>query len=65
MSLCFDEFVLTNNIIHINDTQGKNLFSPIRYKNGCLAASGLFQVFTQSIKFCTLYYYIRFTLTFN
>ena len=45
-------------MILFNDT-GKNsaLFS-IQYKNGWLATSDLFYMFTQSIKFYTFYYQI-------
>ena len=40
-----------------NDTYRKKLFYSIQYKNGWLAASELFNMFTQSIKFYyTLYY---------
>ena len=35
--------------------QGKAVFYSVQYKNGWLAASDLFDMFTQSIKF---YYYI-------
>ena len=38
--------------------QGKTVFYSIQCKNGCLAASDLFHVVTQSIKFCTFYYHI-------
>ena len=34
----------------------ENLFYSIQYKNGCLAASELFHMFTQSVKFYTFYY---------
>ena len=30
----------------------------IQYKNGCLAASNLFHLFTQSIKFYTFHYHV-------
>ena len=36
-----------------------NVFYSIHYKNGCLAASDLFHMFTQSNKFYTFYYHIR------
>ena len=40
-----------------NDThREKKLFYSIQYKNGCLALSDLFHMFTQSIKFSTFYY---------
>ena len=40
-----------------NDTHLENLFYSVQYKNGWLAASDLFGMFTQSIKFYyTLYY---------
>ena len=35
------------------------MFHSIQYKNGWLAASGLFDMCTQSIKFDTLYYQYR------
>ena len=34
---------------------GEKLFYSIHYKNGCLAASDLFHMFTQSIKFYTFH----------
>ena len=36
---------------------GKTLFYLIQYKNGWLAASDLFDMFTQSIKFYYTFYY--------
>ena len=36
----------------------KTKFYSNQYKNGCLAASDLFHVFTQSIKFYTFYYHV-------
>ena len=39
--------------------QGKAVFYSVQYKNGWLAASDLFDMFTQSIKFYyTLYYHV-------
>ena len=35
----------------LNDSQGKTVFHLIQYKDDCLAASDLFHMFTQSIKF--------------
>ena len=35
----------------VNYTHREKLFYSIQYKNGCLAASELFHMFTQSIKF--------------
>ena len=38
---------------------GKTVFYSIQYKNGCLAASDLFDMFTQWIKFYyTLHYHV-------
>ena len=37
---------------------GKTVFYSIQYKNGCLAASDLFRMFTQSIKFYTFHYHV-------
>ena len=34
-------------------------FHSIQYRNGCLAASDLFNMFTQSIKFYTFHYQYR------
>ena len=39
---------------------GKKLFYSIQYKNSCLAASDLFHMLTQSIKFYTLYAIITY-----
>ena len=36
----------------------EKLFYSIQYKNGCLAASDLFHIFTQTIKFYRFYYHI-------
>ena len=45
--------------IQINDTHREKLcFYSIQYKNGCLAASDFFHIFTQSIKFYTFYYQV-------
>ena len=33
-------------------------FLSIQHKKGCLAASNLFHMFTQSIKFCTFHYHV-------
>ena len=38
-------------------SQGKTIFYSIQYKNGWLAASDLFYMFTQSVKFYTFYYH--------
>ena len=40
-------------------SQGKKVFYSIQYKNGWLAASGLFHMFTQSVKFHYTFYYPR------
>ena len=39
-------------------SQGKTVFYSVQYKNGCLAASGLFHIFTQSIKFYIFHYHV-------
>ena len=39
-------------------SQGKTRFYLIQYKNDCLAASNLFHMFTQWIKFYTFYYHV-------
>ena len=36
--------------------QEKTVFFSIQYKNGCLTASDLFHMFTQSTKFYTFHY---------
>ena len=41
----------------LNDTHREKLFYSIQYKNGWLAASDLFEMFTQSIKFYYVLYY--------
>ena len=41
----------------LNETPRKKLFYLIQYKNGWLAASDLFDMFTQSIKFYYTFYY--------
>ena len=43
---------------YINDTHRENGVLLIQHKNGCLAASDLFHVFTQSVKFYTFHYYV-------
>ena len=46
-------------LIFINHThREKTVFYSIHYKNGCLASSGLFRMFAQSINFYTLHYHI-------
>ena len=40
---------------YFNDTRRKKQFST---RNGWLAASGLFHIFTQSIKFYTFHFYV-------
>ena len=42
--------------IFINDRE--KLSYSIQYKNGCLANSDLFHMFTQSIKFYTFYHHV-------
>ena len=44
-------------IQQLNDTHRKKLFYSIQYKNVWLAASDLFDMFTQSIKFYYTFYY--------
>ena len=39
-------------------SQGKTVFYTIQYKNGCLASSDPFHVFTQLIKFYTFHYHV-------
>ena len=44
----------------MNDIHSERLvFRSIQYRNGWLAASDLFDMFTQSIKFYTFYYQYR------
>ena len=55
----FSVSILACNDYKINDThREKLLFYSIQYKNGCLTASDLFRVFTQSVKFYTFNHYI-------
>ena len=55
-----NEFIDECNIKHLfKDTHRKKLFYSIQYENSCLAASDLFHMFTQSIKFYTFYYHVR------
>ena len=43
----------------INNTHRvKTVFNSIESKNGCLATSDFFRMFTQSIKFYTFHYYV-------
>ena len=45
--------------VTFNDTYRENLcLYSIQYKNGCVAASDFFHMFTQSIKFYTFYNHI-------
>ena len=44
---------------NLNDTHREKLFYSIQCKNGCLAASALFQMFKQSIKIYKFYYHAR------
>ena len=47
-------------IYFFNDTHRQGLvFHSIQYRNGCLAASDLSPMFTQSIKFYTFHYQYR------
>ena len=39
-------------------SQGKTVFYSIQYKNGRLAPSDFFHMFTQSIRFYTFYYHV-------
>ena len=44
---------------NVNDThREKTLFHSFQHKNGCVVASDLFHVFTQSIKFYTFHHHI-------
>ena len=44
---------------HFNDTGREKLyFTQFSPRNGWLAASGLFHIFTQSIKFYTFHFYV-------
>ena len=48
------------NLFNLNDTHRERLvFHSIQYMNGWLAASNLFDMFTQSIKFHTFHYQYR------
>ena len=50
----------------LNETHKKKLFYLIQYKNGWLAASDLFDMFTQSIKFYyTFYYHVSWVQMFE
>ena len=42
----------------INDTHREKLRYSVQYKNGWLAASDLFDVFTQSIKFYEFHHHV-------
>ena len=48
----------TNCAFPLTILKGKTVFHSIQYKNGCLAASDLFHMFTESIEFYTLYYQV-------
>ena len=60
-SLIFDRFVWIPYLsLYINDTRREQLvFHSIQYRDGWLAASDLFHMFTQSIKFYTFHYQCR------
>ena len=45
-------------IYSFNDTHREKMFYLIQYKNGYSAASDLFHMFTESIKFYTFYYHV-------
>ena len=46
----------------LKDTHHREkLFHSIQYKNGCLHASDLFHMFTQSVKFYTFHYILKST----
>ena len=54
------------NFWFVNDTHMEKLFYSIKYKNYWLAASDLFYMFTQSIKFYyTFYYHILWVQMFK
>ena len=46
-------------------TEKKTAFYSIQYKNGCLAASKTFHMFTKSIKFYTFYYHVLKSMMFE
>ena len=51
---------VNHHIFYINDTHRKRLvFHSIQYRNGWLAASDLFDIFAQSVKFYTSHYQYR------
>ena len=50
-----------NKNFKFKDTHREKLFYSIRYKNGCLAASDLFHMFTQSIKGATKLYFAHYS----
>ena len=50
----------------LNDTNWeKTAFYSIQYKNGCLAASKIFHMFTKSIQFYTFYYHVLKSMMFE
>ena len=60
-SICITEFCLFTRFVIcfiFNDTHREELFYSIHYKNGCVAASDLFHMLTQSIKLYTFHYHI-------
>ena len=44
--------------IHERYSQRNTVFYSVQYKNGCLAASDVFHMFTQSIKLYTFHYHV-------
>ena len=56
--ICFVRYIPFYFLL-INDTRKeKTVFYSIQYMNGCLAASDLFHMFTQSMKFYTFPYHV-------
>ena len=59
LTKCFSSYL--NPTSYLNDTHRERLvvFHSIQYRNGWLAASDLFHMFTKLIKFYTFYYQYR------
>ena len=57
LSKMFNFYIDSNTFPNgLNDTDREKMFYSIQCKNGCLAASDLFHLFKQSVKFYTFYY---------
>ena len=54
----YKKFLIMLMLICINDTHKEKLFYSLQQKNGGLAASHLFHMFTQSVKFYAFHYYV-------